>query len=76
MNGFSIRLTHRIMAIGVVGLLGLLAVGAIYEVGSWSQESSRSTAEAARTISNLNSKLATDMLEARRAEARPGADAG
>ncbi len=68
MRGFSIRLTHKIMAIGAFGLLGLLAVGAIYEVGSWSQESSRATAEAARTISNLKSKVATDMLEARRAE--------
>src|SRR5690242_6091042 len=68
MRGFSVRLTHRIMAIGAVGLIGLVAVGAIYEVGSWSQESSRSTAEAARVISNLNSKVATDMLEARRAE--------
>ncbi len=68
MRGFSVRLTHRIMAIGVVGLLGLLAVGAIYEAGSRSQESSRSTAEAARVISNLNSKVANEMLEARRAE--------
>src|SRR5437762_7767616 len=68
MSGFSIRLTHRIMAIGAVGLVGLLAVGAIYEAGSRSQESSRSTAEAARNISTLNSKVATEMLEARRAE--------
>src|SRR5581483_1970735 len=36
--------------------------------GSWSQQSSRTTAEAARIISNLNSKVATEMLEARRAE--------
>jgi len=68
MRGFSIRLTHRIMAIGAVGLAGLLAVGAIYEAGSRSQESSRATAEAARNISSLNSKVAMDMLEARRAE--------
>ena len=34
MTSFSIRLTHKIMAIGVVGLVGLLAFGAIYEVGS------------------------------------------
>ena len=32
----SIRLTHKIMAIGVVGLIGLIAFGAIYEIGSWS----------------------------------------
>jgi methyl-accepting chemotaxis protein len=34
MSGFSIRLTHKIMAIGIVGLTGLLALGAIYQVGA------------------------------------------
>ncbi|MFO1107938.1 MAG: HAMP domain-containing methyl-accepting chemotaxis protein [Bradyrhizobium sp.] len=68
MDGFSIRLTHKIMAIGAVGLIGLIAVGAIYQAGSSSQESSRFTADAARTIANLNGKVAKEMLEARRAE--------
>ena len=45
----SIRMTHRIMAIGAIVLLGLLAVVSIYEVGRRSQEISRSTAEAARS---------------------------
>src|SRR5450631_4586414 len=68
MTSFSIRLTHKIMAIGVVGLVGLLAFGAIYEVGSWSQDGSRAIAGNARTISDLNKRLSTEMLEARRAE--------
>ena len=68
MNGFSIRLTHKIMAIGVVGLVGLLAVGAIYQVGSWSQDGSRAIAGDARTISDLNKQISAEMLEARRAE--------
>ena len=68
MSGFSIRLTHKIMAIGIVGLIGLLAFGAIYQIGSWSQDASRSTANSARAISDLNKQLSIEMLEARRAE--------
>src|ERR1700681_2382723 len=65
---FHLRLTHKIMAIGVVGLVGLLAFGAIYQIGSWSQDASRAVAGNARTISDLNKKLSIEMLEARRAE--------
>ena len=68
MSGFSIRLTHKIMAIGLVGLLGLLALGAIYQVGSWSQDASRTVAGEGRAISDLNRQLSIKMLEARRAE--------
>ena len=68
MSGFSIRLTHKIMAIGVVGLIGLLAFGAIYQVGSWSQDSSRVVAVEGRALSNLNQQISIKMLEARRAE--------
>jgi len=65
---FHLRLTHKIMAIGIVGLVGLLAFGAIYQIGSWSQDASRAIAGNARTISDLNKKLSMEMLEARRAE--------
>ena len=68
MSGLSIRLTHKIMAIGIVGLIGLLAFGAIYQVGSWSQDSSRSVANNARMIFDLNKQLSIEMLEARRNE--------
>ena len=68
MSGLSIRLTHKIMAIGVVGLTGLLAFGAIYQVGSWSQDASRTAATSARTIFDLNKQLSIEMLEARRNE--------
>ncbi len=68
MNGFSIRLTHKIMAIGIIGLVGLLALAAIYEIGSRSQDASRAIADNARAVSDLNRQLATEMLEARRAE--------
>ena len=64
MSGFSVRLTHKIMAIGIVGLIGLLAFGAIYQVGSWSQDASRAVAKSAREISDLNKQLSIEMLEA------------
>jgi methyl-accepting chemotaxis protein len=65
---FHLRLTHKIMAIGVVGLAGLVAVGAIYQIGSWSADTSRLVAGNARAISDLNRQLSAEMLEARRAE--------
>jgi len=68
MNRFHLRLTHKVMAIGLVGLLGLLAFGAIYQIGSRSQEASRAVAVNARAISDLNKQLLIDMLEARRNE--------
>jgi methyl-accepting chemotaxis protein len=68
MSGFSVRLTHKIVGIGVVGLVGLLAFGAIYQVGSWSRDGSRSIADAARAISDLNKLISLEMLQARRAE--------
>ena len=68
MSGFSVRLTHKVMAIGIVGLIGLLAFGAIYQIGSWSQEASRDVAKGAREISDLNKQLSIEMLEARRNE--------
>ena len=68
MSRFSIRLTHKIMAIGVIGLAGLLAFGAIYQIGGWSQDASRMIADGARAVSDLNNRLSTQMLEARRAE--------
>jgi methyl-accepting chemotaxis protein len=68
MSGLSIRLTHKIMAIGFVGLIALVALGAIYQLGNWSQERSRNIAHNARAIADLNKQLSIEMLEARRNE--------
>src|SRR3954468_14842027 len=68
MSGPSIRLTHKVMAIGLFGLLGLVAFGAIYEIGSLSQDASREIANRARAIADLNKQLSIEMLEARRNE--------
>ena len=54
MSGLSIRLTHKVMAIGLFGLLGLVAFGAIYEIGSLSQDASREIANRARAIADLD----------------------
>src|SRR3954469_10414328 len=68
MSGFSVRLTHKVMAIGLVGLTGLLAFAGIYQAGSWSQDGSRAVAKSAREISDLNKQISIEMLEARRNE--------
>ena len=68
MTRLSIRLTQKIMAIGLIGLFGLGACGLIYFVGNSSQDVSRLAAEDARKIASLNQKLAVDLLELRRAE--------
>ena len=68
MSTFQLRLSHKIMAIGAVGLAGLLAFGAIYQLGSWSEDASRAVAGNARMISDLTKQLSVEMLEARRAE--------
>jgi methyl-accepting chemotaxis protein len=68
MSRISLRLTHKILGIGLVGLAGLAVFGGIYLVGSASQDDSRAIAQVARNISDLNQKLARDLLEVRRAE--------
>ncbi|MBW7971760.1 HAMP domain-containing methyl-accepting chemotaxis protein [Bradyrhizobium sp. BR 10289] len=68
MSGLSIRLTHKVMAIGLFGLVGLVAFGAIYEIGTLSQEASRTVANRARAIADLNKQISIEMLEARRNE--------
>ncbi|OAF16993.1 methyl-accepting chemotaxis protein [Bradyrhizobium neotropicale] len=68
MSGLSIRLTHKVMAIGFFGLVGLVAFGAIYLIGSLSQDGSRATANRARAIVDLNKQISIEMLEARRNE--------
>ncbi len=64
----SFRLTHKVMAIALIGLLSLIVFGSIYLVGRASQDASRTAATNARALADLNQKLANDMLDARRAE--------
>jgi methyl-accepting chemotaxis protein len=68
MRGLSIRLTHKILAIGVVGLLGVLLVGGIHFYGESAVAAYRLAADNARAISELNRKIEVELLEGRRAE--------
>jgi methyl-accepting chemotaxis protein len=65
---FQLRLTHKVAAIGCVGVIGLAAVGVIYQQGTWSQDDARKVAEDARAISGLTKRISIEMLEARRDE--------
>src|SRR4051812_46632823 len=66
--GFQLRLTHKVAAIGCIGVIGLAAVGLIYEQGKWAQDAARKVAAEARDISTLTRRLAIEMLEVRRDE--------
>jgi methyl-accepting chemotaxis protein len=65
---FQLRLTHKIAAIGFVGVIGLAAVGLIYQQGMWAQDGVRKVAEDARAILGLTKRISIEMLEARRDE--------
>jgi methyl-accepting chemotaxis protein len=65
---FQLRLTHKIAAIGFVGVIGLAAVGLIYQQGMWAQDSVRKIAEDARAILGHTRRISIEMLEARRDE--------
>ncbi|WP_375413252.1 methyl-accepting chemotaxis protein [uncultured Bradyrhizobium sp.] len=65
---FHLRLTHKVAAIGCVGVVGLAMVGLIYQQGTWSQDASRKVAEDSRAISDLTKRISIEMLEARRDE--------
>jgi methyl-accepting chemotaxis protein len=65
---FQLRLTHKVAAIGCIGVAGLAAVGLIYQQGMWSQDAVRKVAEDTRAISGLTKRISIEMLEARRDE--------
>jgi methyl-accepting chemotaxis protein len=68
MSGFSLRLTHKITAIGVIGVIGVVLVGSLHLYGESAVAVYRAAAENARAISELNRKVEIELLESRRAE--------
>jgi len=68
MGLFSFRLTHKVAAIGVIGVLGVVLVGGIHLYGETAVAVYRDAAESARTIVELNAKIEAELLEGRRAE--------
>ncbi|MGZ5874120.1 MAG: methyl-accepting chemotaxis protein [Bradyrhizobium sp.] len=68
MKGVSLRLTHKITAIGIVGVAGVILVGGIHIYGESEMASYREAAGKARAVFELNSKVEIELLEGRRAE--------
>ena len=70
MSGQRLRilLTHKIAAIGGIGLLGVALVGGIYFLETHSQSKYMLAADQTNAMSSLNDVLAIKMLESRRAE--------
>jgi methyl-accepting chemotaxis protein len=68
LGNFSLRLTHKITAIGIVGVAGVILVGGMHFYGESALAPSREAAESARNIFRLKSKIEIELLEARRAE--------
>jgi methyl-accepting chemotaxis protein len=68
MGLFSLRLTHKVAAIGVIGVLGVILIGGIHLYGETAVAVYRDAAENARTIFELSGKIETELLEGRRAE--------
>ncbi len=64
----SLRLTHKILAIGIVGVVGVVLVGGMHvyaesEIAQYSE-----AAEKARGIFELSDKIEIELLDSRRAE--------
>ena len=68
MRSLSLRLTHKITAIGVIGLIGVVLVGGIHLYGENAVAVYRSAAESARSVAELNRQIEVELLEGRRAE--------
>jgi len=68
MGLFSFRLTHKVAAIGVIGVFGVVMVGGIHLYGENAVAAYRDAAESARTVFELNAKIEAELLEGRRAE--------
>jgi methyl-accepting chemotaxis protein len=66
--GFHLRLSHKIISIGVVGVIGLLALGGLYLIGDASQEILRQRDDAAQSLNELQNKVLVTLLKLRRAE--------
>jgi methyl-accepting chemotaxis protein len=68
MRKFSLRLSHKIAAIGLVGVLGLCIVAAVYLFGNARQERQRLIAAQATQMAQRVVSLDNALLESRRSE--------
>src|ERR1700687_6122304 len=65
---FHLRLSHKIISIGVFGVVGLLALGGLYLVGDASQEILRQRDDSAQSLNELQNRVLVTLLKLRRAE--------
>ena len=70
MRAFSLRLTHKIIAIGAIGVVGVVLIGGIHLYGEKTMAVYRDAADNARSIAELNRGIEVELLEGRRAEKR------
>ncbi len=68
LSSLSLRLTHKITTIGVVGVAGVMLVGGMHTYAESEIARYQGEAENARAIFELNSKIGIGLLESRRAE--------
>ena len=66
--GLHLRLSHKIVSIGMLGVVGLLALGGLYLIGEASQEVSRKQDDSAQSLRELQNKALVTLLKLRRAE--------
>src|SRR5262252_4638954 len=64
----KLRLSHKIAAIGAVGIAGVVAIGGIYLWGASQQARYQDEFERADAIARIAGRISVGMLEARRAE--------
>ena len=64
----SLRLTHKITAIGIIGVVGVVLIGGIHLYGEKAVSVYRDAAADARTLFELNSRVNVNLREMRRAE--------
>jgi len=61
-------LTHKITAIGAIGVVGVVLIGGIHLYGEKASAVYRDAANNARSIAELNREIEVELLEGRRAE--------
>ncbi len=66
--GLHLRLSHKIVSIGMLGVVGLLALGGLYLIGEASQEVLRKQDDSAQSLRELQNKALVTLLKLRRAE--------
>ena len=64
----QLRLTHKIVTIGLTGIAGVLSIAGIYLAGAASQDAYSQTERAAQIMSTHASRLSDGLLQSRRFE--------